>query len=349
MRWPRVTRKSRAQLQPETEIFRPSSNTNGDATNDVDVSNDDVSVKAPYSTDPGLSRMFTDAALYERVLNAGPETLKNCLAMRSEDQALPACVGSFNELIGRDLGDNERLVTGRLAKLSVNNWATSTDDPFGVDAISEEDQEEVSSTDGAQDEKSSPVSTPPTSQEEQPDEPKLTSEEIVDLLEQEFGALAPPGEEKLLLETDAAFFKDVVVLVSLPTPYAHPKNVGLRFAMICHIQGVVHVTTHRCTFHASLLSSQPGYNQQVVKSGPALIHRKGLHRKRRVWLQLDHDMISSYRSSRDEDKIKPLRSILCLYLTYDNVILLLILFRSVLGQRSQARRLGASPDYRHSI
>jgi len=119
--------------------------------------------------------------------------------------------------------------------------------------------------------------------------------------------------------------------------------------MLYHIQGVVHVTTHRCTFHASLLSSQPGYNQKVVKSGTALIHRKGLHRKKRVWLQLDHDMISSYRSSRDEDKIKPLRSILCLYHIYATVILLLTLFRSVLGQRSQARRLGASPDYRCSI
>jgi sterol 3beta-glucosyltransferase len=174
-------------------------------------------LKAPYLTDPGLSRMFTDAALYERVLNAGPEALKTCLAMGSSDQALPACVGSFNELIGRDLGDNERLVTGRLAKLTVNNWATSTDDPFGVDALTEDDQEEVGSSEGAQDEKRSPLSTPPTLQEEQLDEPKLTPEEIVDLLEQEFGALAPPGEEKLLLESDAAFFKDVVVLVGLPT------------------------------------------------------------------------------------------------------------------------------------
>jgi len=157
--------------------------------------------------------MFTDAALYERVLNAGPEALKTCLAPSSDDQPLPACVGSFNELIGRDLADNERLVTGRLAKLSVNNWATSMDDPFGVDALAEEDQEEVGSSDGAQDEKESPLSTPPTVQEEELDEPKLTPEEIVDLLEQEFGALAPPGEEKLILETDAAFFKDVVVLV----------------------------------------------------------------------------------------------------------------------------------------
>jgi len=215
MRWPRVTRKSR--VQSDKDIFSPSSNSYGDTT--IDVSHDDLSLKAPYLTDPGLSRMFTDAALYERVLNAGPEALKNCLAMvSSEDQAHPTCVGSFNELIGRDLADNERIVTGRLAKLSVNNWATSTDDPFGVDALAEEDQEEVGSSDGAQDENRSAPSTPPTLQEEQLDEPKLTPEEIVDLLEQEFGALAPSGEEKLLLETDGAFFKDVVVLVGLPTP-----------------------------------------------------------------------------------------------------------------------------------
>jgi hypothetical protein len=219
-----MTRKSR--VQSDTVIISPPKNdTNGDATvtNDVDVSHDDLSLKAPYSTDPGLSRMFTDAALYERVLNAGPEALKNCLAMVSEDQPLPACVGSFNELIGRDLADNERLVTGRLAKLSVNNWATSTDDPFGIDTLAEEDQDEVGSSDGAQEEKQTTLSTPPTLQEEQVEEPKLTSEEVVDLLEQEFGALAPPGEEKLLLETDAAFFKDVVVLVGLTTRYAHPK------------------------------------------------------------------------------------------------------------------------------
>jgi sterol 3beta-glucosyltransferase len=76
-------------------------------------------------------------------------------------------------------------------------------------------------------------------------------------------------------------------------------------------QGVVHLTTHRLTFHASLLSSQPTSRQDVLKSGPVLVHRKGLRRKKRVWLQLSHDMISTYPSSQDEDRVKPLRSILC--------------------------------------
>jgi sterol 3beta-glucosyltransferase len=94
-------------------------------------------------------------------------------------------------------------------------------------------------------------------------------------------------------------------------PQLTHSKYWLTFYCHFHIQGVVHVTTHRLTFHASLLSSQPDYNQKVVKAGPALVHRKGLRRKKKVWLQLDHDMISSYRSSRDEDKIKPVRSVLC--------------------------------------
>jgi hypothetical protein len=44
-------------------------------------------------------------------------------------------------------------------------------------------------------------------------EAKLDPNEIVDLVEQEFGALAPKGEEKLLLETDATLLQDVVILV----------------------------------------------------------------------------------------------------------------------------------------
>jgi sterol 3beta-glucosyltransferase len=209
-----MTRKSRT-VQSEPDIFRPvSGTTTSDTPNDI--SHDDLSLRAaPHATDPGLSRMFTDAALYDRVLAAGPETVKGCLLSASgEDEPLPMCIGSFNELIGRDLGDNERMVTGRLAKLSVNNWDSSADDPFGVDALSEEEQGELGSPDGGEDEKPSSLSSLPTTLQEEPlEEPKLTPEEVVDLLEQEFGALALPGEEKLLLETDAAFFKDVVILV----------------------------------------------------------------------------------------------------------------------------------------
>jgi sterol 3beta-glucosyltransferase len=44
-------------------------------------------------------------------------------------------------------------------------------------------------------------------------EDKLNPDEVLDLIQQDFGALAPPGEEKLLLEADAALFQEVVILV----------------------------------------------------------------------------------------------------------------------------------------
>src|SRR5712672_860854 len=94
-----------------------------------------------------------------------------------------------------------------------------------------------------------------------------------------------------------------------------PIRLLAQFFFSRDLQGVVHLTSHRFTFHASLISSQPGQSQNVVRSGSALVHRKGWRRKSRVWLQLDHDMISSFPSSRDEDKIKPLRSILCMFLS----------------------------------
>jgi sterol 3beta-glucosyltransferase len=262
--------------------------------------------------------MFSDAALYEKVLSACPETLKSGCFFNADDQATPNCLGGFSQLIGRDLGDVERAVTGKLASLSVNNWVSSEDDPFGANALPEEERGEGSSSDESEDKEQALPSAPSeaTLQEEPPSEPKLTPEEIVDLLEQEFGALAPLGEEKLLLETDAAFFKEVIVLVGhllylLSTSLHSPATV----------QGVVHLTTHRFTFHASLLTSQPGDSQKVVRSGSAMVHRKGWRRKRKVWLQMDHDMISSFPSSRDEDKIKPLRSMLCAHLSSTIVVL----------------------------
>ena len=46
-----------------------------------------------------------------------------------------------------------------------------------------------------------------------------------------------------------------------------------------------------------------------------MVHRKGLHRKRRVWLELSHDFISSYPSAHEEDRIRPWRSIMRMWYT----------------------------------
>ena len=227
MRWPRVIRKTRI----ESGLDVPRQDSNDDTAQDTSTP-DHINPKPTNLSGPGLSRMFSDAALYEKILNACPETLKNNCFFTADDPA-PNCLGGFNQLIGRDLGDVERAVTGQLAKLSVNNWASSTDDPFGVDTSSEEEPGEVTSSDeGEDDKKEAPPPEPQTSQEEPPSEPKLAPEEVVDLLEQEFGALAPPGEEKLLLETDAAFFNDVVVLVSHPSARTYSASAYILLLLL---------------------------------------------------------------------------------------------------------------------
>lgn len=100
---------------------------------------------------------------------------------------------------------------------------------------------------------------------------------------------------------------DALSLLPLP-PYPSTSR---------NTQGVAHLTTHRLTFHASLLSSSPdNLSSQIIKAGPVLIHRKGWRRKRRLWLELSHDMLSSFPSSREEDRIKPIRSILCALLSF---------------------------------
>ena len=215
MRWPRVARNS---IETDLDVARKDSNDN--ATQDASSSYDQLTLKSANPT--GLSRMFSDAALYEKVLSACPETLKSgVFHFSADDQSLPNCLGGFNQLIGRDLDDAERVVTGKLATLSVNTWASSIDDPFGADTPSEEEERgEISSSDEGEDKKQAPLSAAPSpsDSEEPPSEPKLTPEEVVELFELEFGALAAPGEEKLLLETDAALLRDVIVLVGPPTP-----------------------------------------------------------------------------------------------------------------------------------
>ena len=77
---------------------------------------------------------------------------------------------------------------------------------------------------------------------------------VIPLLVQDFGPMAEEGEEeRVLVETDGAYYRDVAIL------------------------GLIYLTTHRITFHASLLSTQPDAlpEVQIIKSGPVVIHRTG--------------------------------------------------------------------------
>jgi sterol 3beta-glucosyltransferase len=74
----------------------------------------------------------------------------------------------------------------------------------------------------------------------------------------------------------------------------------------------VQLTNYRMTFHASLLSARPDLapTAQVIKAGPFIVHRPGLRRKRRRWLELSHDMLSSYANATDKARSRPLLSVL---------------------------------------
>lgn len=51
-------------------------------------------------------------------------------------------------------------------------------------------------------------------------------------------------------------------------------------------------------------------SNEIIRSGPALVHRKGFHRKKRVWLELSNDFMSSFPSAREEDHIRPWKSVM---------------------------------------
>lgn len=139
------------------------------------------------------------------------------------------------------------------------------------------------------------------------------------LIIQEYGNVSEPGEEEehMVAEIDASYYQEVSII------------------------GVAHLTTHRLTFHASVLHTPAGEDPEteVIKAGPATFHRRGmfvpaclctlfvlwnrvlmtkaitigLAPKKRLWLELYHDMITMFRASNDEDRVRPFRTISCEY------------------------------------
>jgi sterol 3beta-glucosyltransferase len=204
MPWSRLSvRRSEDSKSPR----RPSSSSPSEEEPEDDKTpqpNKETNPHPPPAHDPSLTKLFTDAASYDQILNT-------CTAEDDAEDSRAArdSPNGFSQLIGRDLEDHERVASETLAQLSVTTWAPgeSTDlaPDDGVDE-SEEGPEE------AELDKIEP-SDITLAADEPKIEDKLKPDEILDLLQQDFGALAPPGEEKLLLESDATLFQEVVVLV----------------------------------------------------------------------------------------------------------------------------------------
>ncbi len=184
--------------KPSRSPSRPSSSSSlGSETPQADKE-----TNTPPDHDPSLARLFSDAASYDRIFKIDPD----------DTPAAHDSLNGFSQLVARDLEDHERVASETLAQLSVTNWTPGESPTLAPDVGVDEADE--SASEGEQDGiEPSGITQPAVLAVEPEFEDKLKADEILDLLQQDFGALAPPGEEKLLLETDATLFEDVVILV----------------------------------------------------------------------------------------------------------------------------------------
>jgi sterol 3beta-glucosyltransferase len=190
MRWPRLSLS-----RPDgSKQARHSSSSSSETPSGDKV----TSPSEPH--DPVLARLFSDAASFNRILNP-PDVAEDSRAAHDS-------MNGFSQLVAPDLDDDERVASEKLAQLSVSNWGAG---PTTLAPDVGPDESDESASDAEHD-KVVPGGTAQAAGEPE-FEDKLAPGEVLDLLQQEFGALAPPGEEKLLVETDATIFQDVVILV----------------------------------------------------------------------------------------------------------------------------------------
>lgn len=166
---------------------------------------------------PIISKLFSDAERYDRYL-----VEHGCDGLYSSKEGINSVTG-FADLIAGGLDSSEKAITGRLAKIVVrgDTWSSGdvTAEPESYESDSDTDDSPTVDSSQSEDDKSAEGSPPPLnrSSTESAVAWRLKPEEIVNLLVDEFGALAGEGEEeKLIVEADGALFQDVFILVCSP-------------------------------------------------------------------------------------------------------------------------------------
>lgn len=173
---------------------------------------DDDSLQEPITS---FDHFYTEAVAFQHVLVSN-----GCIEDRRPDQD---GANGFEDLVAKDLTLAEQAAASRAAKLSFRaTGAVPSWTPSPTSSISEEPEtyteEPDDSLDGS-DESSTICDVPAPvlhrSGTTDSDAWKLEPEEVIRLIVNEFGPLAPEGEEeKLLLETDGGLIKDISILVS---------------------------------------------------------------------------------------------------------------------------------------
>jgi sterol 3beta-glucosyltransferase len=148
-----------------------------------------------------ITGLFDDAALYKQVITESTAGSRLSSEPPARNPALRS-VQDFAELVGNDLEKPEQDVVSRFAQLAVDNWTIDESDHPDANIFTEEpeslsDEEEAART------LSQPEGGAP-----------LSPERVIVLLNEEYGPLAPEGEERVLLDADGAVIQDVIILVS---------------------------------------------------------------------------------------------------------------------------------------
>jgi sterol 3beta-glucosyltransferase len=202
MRWPRLSKRRSDDSKLSRRQSRPSSSSSSEEPQaDKETETNPPLAPADY-LDPSLTRLFSDATSYNQILNT-------CTDVAGDSRAAHDSPNGFSQLVACDLEDHELVASETLAQLSVSNWAPGESTDLAPDVGIDESEEGPSEGEHDMAEPSG-ITRPAV---EPKFEDKLKPDEVLDLIQQDFGALAPPGEEKLLLETDATLFQEVVVLV----------------------------------------------------------------------------------------------------------------------------------------
>ncbi|KAK0221931.1 glycosyltransferase family 1 protein [Armillaria fumosa] len=247
---------------------------------------DDDSISSEENpSPPSIAAIYSHADAYEKVLASHQYTVDTT---NSDPDVVEEPVSGYTHLVANDLTPDEQADVDKARKLSVSGttWTPGGELTEEPETYSDDSASERTAIDLER----SPVPAFHRTATTDSDAWKLEPAEIVRLLVDEFGPLAAEGEkpEKLIFEADGCMFNGVVIV------------------------GVLHVTTHRLAFHASLLPSDDAVHsgQKVIKAGSVTIHRKGWRTKRRLWIELSADMMTTCASSSEEDRIRPLRTVL---------------------------------------
>jgi sterol 3beta-glucosyltransferase len=166
--------------------------------------NDDVQDLIKPPNPPTLSRLFSDAALYQNVL-------AHCGCISQTSSESDASNDGFADLVGRDLDSSEKATATHVARLRATRYS------WGSGELTEEPEsyEQPNPPSNDRELKLLPSPSATLSQLEYAEADKLEPAQIVDILIEEFGSLAPDDEkEQLLSEMDGCMVsQDVFILV----------------------------------------------------------------------------------------------------------------------------------------